>query len=169
MIDPDREILKQLLQEELRPIQSAKKTKPGKDTAPGMDHWSTAVLLERAAYLRKLARAGDGQASETLHEYPDHAVMLSVRERDGVAELHENFADMFHVLEGRATLVTGGVVLDEKRVGPGEIRGSSIAGGNRQDLRPGDLAHVPAGMPHQVIVPGDRTFASLVIKIHTPS
>ena len=39
-------------------------------------HWTPAVLLERAAYLRKLARAGNGSASETIGEYPSHKAML---------------------------------------------------------------------------------------------
>ena len=54
-----------------------------------MDHYSPAVLLERAAYLRKLAKHGDGSASEMLKEYPQHFTMLSFRSRDGEAEVHE--------------------------------------------------------------------------------
>ena len=65
---------------------------PQKDAAPHLDHWSPAILLERAAYLSKLARHSDGSASETLKEYPRHFTMLSFRSRDGQAELHENFA-----------------------------------------------------------------------------
>ena len=65
------------------------------------------MLLERAAYLRKLARAGDGQASETLHEYPQHRAMLSFRSRNGEVEVHEKWADLFFVMAGAATLVTG--------------------------------------------------------------
>jgi mannose-6-phosphate isomerase-like protein (cupin superfamily) len=121
--------------------------------------------MERAAYLRKLAKHGDGQASETLKEYPQHATMLSFRARDGEAELHENFADLFYVLEGRATLVTGGTVIGANTVGPGEVRGAAIEGGKRQELRAGDVAHVPAGVPHQMLVPGDKTFTSFVVKI----
>ncbi len=129
------------------------------------DHWSTALLLERAAYLRKLARNGDGSESETLKQYPGHCAMLSFRSRDGQAEVHENFADVFYVLDGRATLVTGGTVAEAVSVGPGETRGSSVIEGTRQELRAGDVAHVPAGMPHQMLVAGDKTITCLVIKI----
>jgi len=136
-----------------------------KDSTPHLDHWSSAVLLERAAYLHKLARQGDGSASETLKEYPRHFTMLSFRSRDGQAELHENFADLFYVLEGRATLVTGGAVAGAKKIGPGEVRGVSVEGGTRQELRAGDVAHVPAGVPHQMLVPGDKTVTCFVMKI----
>jgi mannose-6-phosphate isomerase-like protein (cupin superfamily) len=91
--------------------------------------------------------------------------MLSFRARDGEAELHENFADLFFVLDGRATLLTGGMVKGAETSGPGEIRGKSIEGGVRQELRAGDVAHVPAGVPHQMLVSGDKTFTAFVVKI----
>jgi mannose-6-phosphate isomerase-like protein (cupin superfamily) len=162
----EREILRELLPAEKGMMPGPVKDEAhNKEYAGQLDHWPGAVLLERAVYLRKLAKYGDGQASETLKEYPQHATMLSFRARDGVAELHENFADIFCVLEGRATLVTGGVVIGEQMVGPGEIRGERIEGGARQELRAGDVAHVPAGVPHQMLVAGDRTFTSFVVKI----
>ena len=129
------------------------------------DHWSPAVLLERATTLRKLARQGDGAASETLREYPGHCAMLLFRSRDGAAEVHENFADVFYVLDGHATLVTGGAVAGAASIGPGEIRGSSVEGGRRQELRAGDVAHVPAGLPHQMLLRGEQTVTCLVMKV----
>jgi mannose-6-phosphate isomerase-like protein (cupin superfamily) len=130
-----------------------------------VDHWSPPVLLERAAYLRKLAKHGDGSASETLREYPQHCVMLSFRSRDGEVEVHEKFADLFCVLAGKATLVTGGVVNGAQTIAQGETRGESIEGGARQTLRAGDVAHVPAGTPHQMLVKAEDTITCLVIKV----
>ena len=82
-----REILKDVNLGEVNPKAAAPKNP--------VDHWSPAILLERAAYLRKLAKHGDGSASETLKEYPQHCAMLSFRSRDGEVELHERFADLF--------------------------------------------------------------------------
>jgi mannose-6-phosphate isomerase-like protein (cupin superfamily) len=160
------EILKELLSAEmdadtLAPTSRSAQRKP----AGHSDHWSGAVLLERAAYLRKLAKNGNGAESETLQEYPRHCAMLLFRSRDGGAEVHENFADVFYVLDGRATLVTCGTVAGAVTIGPGEIRGSSVEGGTRQELRAGDVAHVPAGTPHQMLVAGDNTVTCLVMKI----
>jgi mannose-6-phosphate isomerase-like protein (cupin superfamily) len=161
-----KEILKELLPPEPDDDVLAATSRAGKQSPPGyLDHWSAAVLLERAAYLRKLARNGDGAESETLKEYPRHCAMLSFRDRDGQAEAHENFADVFYVLDGRATLVTGGRVAGAVSVGPGEIRGSLVEGGQRQELRAGDVAHVPAGTPHQMLVAVDKTITCMVIKI----
>jgi mannose-6-phosphate isomerase-like protein (cupin superfamily) len=158
-----RELLKAINPDE--PVPQAQRKKVAKDAEVESDHWSPAILLERGAYLRKMAKHGDGSASETLKEYPQHFTMLSFRSRDGVVELHENFADLFVVLDGRATLLTGGTITGAETIGPGEIRGVSIAGGQKQELRAGDVAHVPAGLPHQMLVASDKTFTSFVMKI----
>jgi hypothetical protein len=81
MDDVSKEIWKELLPAEREMIPRAAKARPRKDAPPHADHWPAAILLERAAYLRKLAKHGDGQASETLKEYPRHATMLSFRAR----------------------------------------------------------------------------------------
>jgi mannose-6-phosphate isomerase-like protein (cupin superfamily) len=130
-----------------------------------VDHWTRAILLERAVYLRKMAAHGDGSASETLKEYPQHFTMLSFRSRDGEVEVHANFADLFYVLDGCTALVTGGKVIGAKIVGPGETRGDSIEGGTRQELKAGDVAHVPAGISHQMLLAGDKTVTCFVMKI----
>src|ERR1700685_1011047 len=130
-----------------------------------VDHWSPPVLLERAACLRKLAKHGDGSASETLKDYPQHCAMLSFRSRDGEAEVHEKFADLFCVLTGKATLVTGGVVNGARTIAPGETRGVSVEGGGRQTLRAGGFGHVPAGTPHRMLVKAEDTSTSLVMKV----
>src|SRR6478609_7303817 len=121
------------------------------------DHWSTAELLERAKHLRELAARGDGSASETLEKYPHHYTMLAFRNRNGGGELHENYADLFYILDGRATVVTGGDLADRKTTAPGEIRGSAVNGGSRHDVKAGDVIHIPAGTPHQMLVPEGST------------
>lgn len=151
-----KEILKDVALEEIAP--KAPKQTP-------VDHWPPAILLERAAYLKKLARFGDGSASETLREYPQHCAMLSFRSRDGEAEMHQNFADLFFVLAGAATLMTGGTLIRPRVIGPGETRGDSIEGGARQELKAGDVAHVPAGLPHQMLVAGEKSVTCFVIKV----
>jgi len=161
----DHKILRELLPVEKEVPAPARSKRRRKGEPAEADHWTHAVLLERAAYLRKLARYSEGSASETVKEYPQHSTMLSFRGRSGIAELHENFADIFVVLEGRATLVTGGAVIGGHSVGPGETRGTSIEGGTRMELRPGDIAHVPAGVPHQMLVAGDKSFAAFVVKV----
>jgi mannose-6-phosphate isomerase-like protein (cupin superfamily) len=123
------------------------------------------ILLERAAYLKKLARYGDGTATETLREYPQHSVMLSFRSRDGEAEMYRDCAILFCVLAGSATLVTGGALTRSRVVEPGVSRGDSIDGGTRQELKAGEIAHVQAGLPHQILVAGEKTVTCFMVKI----
>jgi mannose-6-phosphate isomerase-like protein (cupin superfamily) len=158
-----RSILRELLPKE-RPAPKARKIKAD-DEPEALDHLSAPILLERAAYLRKLAKLSDGAASEVLKGYPQHAIHLLVRTRNGGAEQHARFADLFFVLEGRAALVTGGTIAAAKTIAPGEIRGESVEDGMRQELRAGDLAHVPAGLPHQMLVTGEKPVTCLVVKI----
>lgn len=155
-MDLSKEILKDFALEEVA---------PKRERGGPVDHWAPHILLERAAYLRKMARAGSGSASETLREYPRHAAMLSFRSRSGEVEVHEKFADLFCVLAGAATLLTGGAVSGARAVAPGEIRGDAIEGGARQELKAGDVAHVPAGTPHQMLLSGDKTVTCFVLKI----
>jgi mannose-6-phosphate isomerase-like protein (cupin superfamily) len=129
------------------------------------DHWSKADLLERAKHLQALTEKGDGSASETLEKYPHHYTMLAFRRKDGGGELHQNFADIFYILRGHATLVTGGRLVDEKSTGPGEVRGKAVDGGTRQELRDGDVVHIPAGMPHQMLVAVGDTVTYFVVKV----
>ena len=73
--------------------------------------------------------------------------------------------DLFVVLAGSATLSTGGLVTGARSIGPGETRGTGIEGGARQTLRAGDLAHVPAGIPHQFLLKNEETVTCLVMKV----
>lgn len=129
------------------------------------DHWSTAELRERAKQLRVKAAQGDGSASETLEKYPHHYTMLAFRERSGGGELHQNFADVFFILDGHATVVTGGSLIEQKATAPGEMRGNSVEGGSRQDVKAGDVVHIPAGMPHQTLVPDGDSVTYFVVKV----
>jgi quercetin dioxygenase-like cupin family protein len=45
------------------------------------------------------------------------------------------------------------------------MRGDSIESGTRQELKAGDVAHVPAGLPHQMLVAGEKTVAYFVVKV----
>ena len=77
-----------------------------------------------------------------------YMVHASRRELPGMAEIHTHDADIVHVLDGTATLITGGTAVNAKETGPGELRGDSIQGGEERLLAKGDVIIVPAGTPH---------------------
>jgi mannose-6-phosphate isomerase-like protein (cupin superfamily) len=129
------------------------------------DHWSPAQLLERAKHLQQVAAQGDGSASETLEKYPGHYTMLAFRSHSGGGELHQNFADIFYILDGHATAVTGGELVGARSTGPGEVRADSVRGGTLQKLKAGDVVHIPAGMPHQMLVSNGESVSYFVVKV----
>lgn len=81
-------------------------------------------------------------------ENGSYKVHASRREKPGMAEVHEADTDIIHVLEGSATFVTGGTVVEGAVIAPGEIRGREIRGGEVKKIVPGDVIVVPAGTPH---------------------
>ena len=137
----------------------------GKSTSHEIRPLVSRPVMERAQHLRQLAAQGDGSASETLEKYPHHYTMLAFRSRDGGGEVHQNFADFFYIVDGHATLLTGGEVVDPKTTAPGEIRGTSVKGGTPQELKAGDVVHIPAGTPHQMLVADGDTVTYFVVKI----
>ena len=83
-----------------------------------------------------------------LLETDGYKVHASRRDRDGLAEVHTRDTDILYVLQGTATLVTGGRVLNGKTIAPDEIRGDAIAGGETRPLVAGDVVVIPNGLPH---------------------
>jgi uncharacterized protein GlcG (DUF336 family) len=78
----------------------------------------------------------------------NYMIHTSRREKAGMVEIHEQDADLVRVIDGTATLVTGGAIVDGATVAPGEIRGKSIEGGETRTLAKGDVVVIPAGVPH---------------------
>ena len=78
----------------------------------------------------------------------NYMIHTSRRVAPGMAEVHALDTDLIYVLEGAATFVTGGRVIDGKATAPDEVRGASIADGETRTLAKGDVIVIPAGTPH---------------------
>lgn len=66
------------------------------------------------------------------------------------ASLHEAQAELFYVIDGSATMLTGGTLTGETRNGT-NLQGTGITGGTRQALSKGDFFIVPSGVAHQFV------------------
>jgi mannose-6-phosphate isomerase-like protein (cupin superfamily) len=130
-----------------------------------VDHLTQSQLIEKAGELNAKAQGPEGAASNKLNEYPNSFTMIALRSKNGGAEVHENYADFFLVVQGSAKLLTGGTVQDGKTVSPGEIRGKSVLNGVETALKQGDIVHIPATVPHQLLLPEGGTFLYFVIKV----
>ncbi|PYS36850.1 MAG: hypothetical protein DMG14_23295 [Acidobacteria bacterium] len=74
--------------------------------------------------------------------------VLANRREAGEAEFHEKTNHLFIIVEGEATFVTGGTLVDARQTGPNEKRASKIEGGQTHHLTKGDVVTIPAKTPH---------------------
>jgi glc operon protein GlcG len=86
------------------------------------------------------------------------------RDGPGEVEFHQSVVDVMHVVQGRATVVTGGEMVEPHEVAPGELRSSSVDGGTPHDLSEGDVLAIPAGVPHQ-FTEVSHPFRYFVVKV----
>lgn len=94
----------------------------------------------------------------------NYMVHASRRSTPGQAEIHTKDTDVVYVLDGEATLTTGGRAVDAKTTAPDELRGVSIDGGDTRSLTKGDVVVIPAGVPHQ-FVKVTNPFLYFVVKV----
>lgn len=113
---------------------------PSASTAGDMSHAITYFGREKvsAAFAKGMPLTENGA-------YKVHA---SRRTEAGMAEVHVKDTDIIYMLEGTATLVTGGNVVEAKTTAQDEIRGKAISGGETRKITKGDVIIVPAGTPH---------------------
>jgi uncharacterized protein GlcG (DUF336 family)/mannose-6-phosphate isomerase-like protein (cupin superfamily) len=86
------------------------------------------------------------------------------RDAPGEVEYHAHTVDVMHVVEGTATVLTGGEMVGARDVADGEVRAQSVTGGHAHELSAGDVLAVPAGVPHQFTRVSDP-FLYFVVKV----
>ncbi len=127
------------------------------------------VDIYTAKDLKALAQQAPAKGSEYadhhLGTYGNHYLLFVRRDKTGSSELHAHEADVFVVESGSGVLVTGGKLVGAHTTKPGEMRGTSIQGGTRRAIGPGDAVHISAGVPHQVLVNKGEPFTYFVVKI----
>ena len=101
-----------------------------------------------------------------LSRHDGYQIINTIRDKDGQAEVHADWNDNLFVQEGEANFVTGGTQVDAKDTAPGEKRGTSIKGGATATMRAGDYFFVPAGTPHQMLVPTGKRVRFIAFKTH---
>jgi mannose-6-phosphate isomerase-like protein (cupin superfamily) len=119
----------------------AQATSPTATSTPAPDG-DGVILIGGAATRDGFARG------RPLIETGAYKVHASRRDGPGIAEVHGRDTDIFYVLEGTATLVTGGRTVDGKTTALDEIRAARLEGGTTRALARGDIVIVPSGVPH---------------------
>ena len=101
-----------------------------------------------------------------LAKRDSYLIYITTRDKSGQAEVHQSWNDNIFMQAGEASFVVGGVAEDAQEREPGELRGSSIRGGNSIVMHKGDYLFVPAGLPHQMIVKAGQPATFLDFKTH---
>ncbi len=127
--------------------------------APGAD--VTADVIQAA--MERMKAEGITDSPVRTIDAGGHNVGVAVIYRPAATDIaggvvHSEVTEVYHVLEGRGTLVTGGTLVNPKvreltprryeLSGPG-FSGTDIEGGVRRPIGPGDIIIIPAGTPHK--------------------
>jgi uncharacterized protein GlcG (DUF336 family)/mannose-6-phosphate isomerase-like protein (cupin superfamily) len=117
-----------------------------------------AAFFDGQTVMQKLATGG------LLLDAGAYKLDAGRREGPGEVEYHARTADVMHVVQGTATILTGGEMVGVRSAGDGELRADSVAGGHARDLTAGDVLAIPAGVPHQFTWVSDP-FLYFVVKV----
>jgi len=120
------------------------------------------ALIAKAKADRK---EGQPLVAEPILLLAPYRATLEYRPGLAPAAVHENEAELMYVIEGSGTIVTGGKLVEEKRVNPTNLSGKSIEGGTPQPLAKGDFLIVPENTPHQTSPAGDPI---VLMTMHVP-
>jgi len=122
-------------------------------TPPAATDRSKASVFSAADLAAALAKLPGDRPSSAVRVFSLAPYNVNVERRQPRpqgASLHEAQAELFYVIEGSATLLTGGSLVAPTRNGT-NLAGTGIEGGVRQPFGKGDFLLVPSGIPHQFV------------------
>ena len=122
------------------------------------------ALIAKAKAERK---PDQGNFVQTVVRLAPYTVNLEYRvpEIKQGASVHEREAEIFFVVEGTGTAITGGKLHEEKRTNAENLSGTDIDGGMSQRVSKGDVIFVPQNTPHQFVPSGGPL---VLMSLHVP-
>jgi mannose-6-phosphate isomerase-like protein (cupin superfamily) len=130
---------------------AASAQQPATSAASAASSRTMVTAADVAAMIAKAkAERKDDQAivAQSLIQLAPYNVSLEYRASVGNAAVHETEAELFYVIDGSATLVTGGKLTNEKRTNAENLTGTGIEGGTSRHVAKGDFVMVPERTPH---------------------
>ena len=127
-------------------------------------------VVKAASIAEKIDRAAPspGGRGGVIAQEDGWRVHVAERDGPGLAELHEGDTDVWYVIAGGATVITGGTLVDASVTGPGEHRAPSIRGGTEHRVATGDVVTIRPGVAHWVKAVDGR-LRYLVVKVPRPA
>jgi mannose-6-phosphate isomerase-like protein (cupin superfamily) len=142
-------------------------------TALAAARWAPPVIdyvpAYRFAEIRGFAM-GTGTMGGTVATAADQqtSYMLVRRTHESEVEEHARWDDVLVVRAGVGAVVFGTRTGSPRVVSPGERRGGLLASPESRVLRVGDVARIPAGVPHAFVPSGTEPWELLIVKVRRP-
>jgi mannose-6-phosphate isomerase-like protein (cupin superfamily) len=115
----------------------------GRGAAPPPTDTTNATQMTAAEITAGLAKLGFDRPNSTVRVFSIAPYTINIEHRTNQpqqASIHDNEAELFYVVEGSGTMMTGG-----KLVGDAV---KTVEGGTPHKLNKGDFLIVPQGVPH---------------------
>ena len=122
--------------------------KGGKQAPATKTYVSAADVTAMMAKAKNERKQDQANFIQTLLRLAPYSANLEYRGAVGPAAVHETEAELFYVIDGSGTLVTGGKVTGESRTNAENLTGTGIEGGTSQNVAKGDFFIVPEKTPH---------------------
>ena len=136
--------------------------------APAPTDRTKATLFSAADLQAALAKLPADRPASSVRVFSLDPYNVAVEQRQprpqGAAS-HADRAELFLVIDGSGTMLTGGAITDGKASGV-NTQGTTISGGTRLDFKKGDFIIVPSGVPHQFV---DLKSPVQVMSIYLPN
>ena len=133
----------QLLDKQVLTLEAAEKIASAAADMPMAKAAAPKVSYFPAAQVNKAFEKG-----MPLLEIANYKIHASYRDAPGIVEIHTKDTDIIYMLEGTATLVTGGTIVEGKNIEAEEIRGKDVKGGETRLITKGDVIVIPHNTPH---------------------
>jgi len=107
----------------------------------------------------------------TLFNSPDGQTnyMMERRTTASDVEEHSRWDDVIIVRSGAGSIEVGPRTKGARFMSAGELRGGKIVAPSTLELRAGDVARIPAGIPHAFTPIGSEPWEFLIIKVRRPN
>jgi mannose-6-phosphate isomerase-like protein (cupin superfamily) len=121
--------------------------------APPPTPTDRASHMSAADITAALAKIPSDRPSSNMRVFSLGPYNVNIERRQPVAQgasAHDAVAELFYIVDGSATLLTGGTIPNATRSGT-NLQGKTIEGGVARKFNTGDWLIVPSGVPHQFV------------------